>query len=659
MKHNAGATPAIEKAVAIANNEVAILGWTVNVFNFEDLLGFHIVRQVLDAGNHVVEERPMATWVAFAGQSNPDWQPQNTSVWPVQKFTWRDLTLRQRRDALERRPDGQRLRYSIAPVGKPAPGRKPVKVIETPGSSYTGEPVELAYVGKRALTNVVTATIHRPPFTSTFTNGILSTQFLLRTLAKPDAHGAFKFPPGVVERRLSTPGDALRTYLTGDVLPLIHEFFAQPGGRFLAALYEFEDEELETLVTDNAARIDLILSDAGGPDSADNYDTRNSPTRERLRKIARKHGSTFKLTDRLFNGSGHIGHNKFVVHVDDNGDADSVITGSTNWTWSGVAGQSNNCIRIDDAEIATAFRDYWHQLFKDKIPTPKPTSAKALTGTVQSQAFKESNLVPVGGTIANDAKQTFQIWFSPNVPGHAQPAKAMPPDIAELFSIIEGAEHAIFFLVFLPSVGGINSVISKAVEWGEAHPDINVIGAISDSKAMWTEPKKAAGLKATKASKTAPHLFQSNAISVIRATALTDKEIGRPIGDFKFDERLAAEHAIIHDKILVVDPLDPDRCVVAFGSHNLGYKASYSNDENLTIVRGHRPLAEAYTAHVLDVYDHYRFRAASAEPPVAAAPGTPARKPWDGFLATDPKWQSHSARRLARYLVSRKPDPKV
>ncbi len=49
-------------------------------------------------------------------------------------------------------------------------------------------------------------------------------------------------------------------------------------------------------------------------------------------------------------------------------------------------------------------------------------------------------------------------------------------------------------------------------------------------------------------------------------------------------------------------------CVVVTGSHNQGYQASYNNDENLLIVRGHRPLALAYAAHVLDVYGHYRFR---------------------------------------------------
>src|SRR6185295_4894992 len=47
---------------------------------------------------------------------------------------------------------------------------------------------------------------------------------------------------------------------------------------------------------------------------------------------------------------------------------------------------------------------------------------------------------------------------------------------------------------------------------------------------------------------------------------------------------------------------------VVTGSHNLGFKASYANDENMVIIRQHRGVAEAYAAHVLDVYEHYRWR---------------------------------------------------
>lgn len=58
---------------------------------------------------------------------------------------------------------------------------------------------------------------------------------------------------------------------------------------------------------------------------------------------------------------------------------------------------------------------------------------------------------------------------------------------------------------------------------------------------------------------------------------------------------------------MVVDPFS-DNCVVITGSHNLGYTASYNNDENMAIIRSHRAIAEAYAAHCLDVYDHYAWR---------------------------------------------------
>jgi phosphatidylserine/phosphatidylglycerophosphate/cardiolipin synthase-like enzyme len=57
----------------------------------------------------------------------------------------------------------------------------------------------------------------------------------------------------------------------------------------------------------------------------------------------------------------------------------------------------------------------------------------------------------------------------------------------------------------------------------------------------------------------------------------------------------------------VIDPFS-DGCVVVTGSHNLGYQASYNNDENMAIIKGHRPVAEAYAANALDIYDHYAWR---------------------------------------------------
>jgi len=52
----------------------------------------------------------------------------------------------------------------------------------------------------------------------------------------------------------------------------------------------------------------------------------------------------------------------------------------------------------------------------------------------------------------------------------------------------------------------------------------------------------------------------------------------------------------------------------------------------VVIVSGDPALAEAYAVHILDVYDHYRFRAVQAERQEKHQKG------WSGFLDTDDSW---------------------
>ncbi len=234
--------PSIIAARAIANNEVAWLAWRADVENIPGCLGFHIVREYLSANDKVREERSLAAYVAFKAQSNPDWLPQNTGVWPVQKYNWRDLTLRKRRDRAERRPDKERVRYRIRAVGKYKNGLDHVvseqethwddEARTRVPNTYEGDPIALGYLTAPAWTNAIDVTSKRGAFHSTFTNGILSTQFLIRALKEDDD----KIVRGELEGHLRTPGDRLRNYLTGDVLLTIRDFFEREGGRFSAAL---------------------------------------------------------------------------------------------------------------------------------------------------------------------------------------------------------------------------------------------------------------------------------------------------------------------------------------------------------------------------------------------------------------------------------------
>jgi len=117
---------------AWANNEVAYVAWDIDG-KINGCLGFEVTRIYLNP-DRTVAHRPdgtedrvkCAAWVAFEGQRNPHWIPQDTGVWPVQKLSWRDLTLRKKRDGMTRRPDEVLVRYEIRPVGDLKPGLEPV-----------------------------------------------------------------------------------------------------------------------------------------------------------------------------------------------------------------------------------------------------------------------------------------------------------------------------------------------------------------------------------------------------------------------------------------------------------------------------------------------------------------------------------------------------
>jgi hypothetical protein len=85
----------------------------------------------------------------------------------------------------------------------------------------------------------------------------------------------------------------------------------------------------------------------------------------------------------------------------------------------------------------------------------------------------------------------------------------------------------------------------------------------------------------------------------------------------------------------VIDPFG-EKPVVMTGSHNMGHKASSANDDNLMIVEGNAPLAAAYAANIIAIYQTYRWNtyvdAHARDPNVWHGPVDNAT--WqDGYLA--------------------------
>ncbi len=82
------------KVVALHSNDVVFLAWQYNQ-KIDQCLGFSVRRKDLNKTGSDFQALP--AWVGWQGGSNADWKAQNTDVWPVQKFNWRDFTARGRR----------------------------------------------------------------------------------------------------------------------------------------------------------------------------------------------------------------------------------------------------------------------------------------------------------------------------------------------------------------------------------------------------------------------------------------------------------------------------------------------------------------------------------------------------------------------------------
>lgn len=173
-------------------------------------------------------------------------------------------------------------------------------------------------------------------------------------------------------------------------------------------------------------------------------------------------------------------------------------------------------------------------------------------------------------------KGALRLWKSSNTRQANKPSNnpALPPDLNEVYGLIRNARHAFFFAVFLPSVKGATSIVQEAIDMGRKDTSLLVYGAISSPMAMpnYISPQGRPdggdedGNDAQD-SHYQPSLFEESGVHIVRANALNSGDI---TGNFE-RELLSPGNAITHDKILLIDPLSDDGCVVVTGSHNPGY----------------------------------------------------------------------------------------
>ena len=560
----------MQNAVAFSNNDVITIAWSFGK-KPDGCMGFALYR--IDEKN---KETPLPSHAVFSGQTvKPG---QTTEDFPVQKFYWKDVYAR----LVAEKTGNRKFRYKVVPLEGTRGHLKPMAHVPFIISNEIDIKADVA--------NNISAYFNR---------GLISTQRVSR---------AFKGNPNKVSllKKVATLGDPLRDSLSGDMVEALTGFMtrAKTSGKIYAALYELGDEQLITQLVGLKNRLFIVLSNSvkevpddtkkpvTGADGKKKTPKKkiddNQPARDKLKK------STTNKWDRIM-PNGHIGHNKFLVYVDKNDKAQAVLLGSTNWTPTGLCTQTNNTLIIDDSKLADRYLKYWQELKKDTV------SAKNDSKNLQGSALRGWDAT--GGTLKNISNITeLHSWFSPNTPkarGSNKAKEKRPPDMDDVVKHINGAQHAILFLVFYPGTPSIANWTALALK---KKKDLFVRGCVTNKSAAegfyydlkgMTPPKKVKGDKTP----------VKEDFRVFGAEAFDGKII--PPNWQK--ELLNAGFAIIHDKVMVIDPFS-DNCVVITGSHNLGHKASFDNDENLVIVKGNKKLATAYTTHILDVYDHFSFR---------------------------------------------------
>lgn len=394
-----------------------------------------------------------------------------------------------------------------------------------------------------------------------FNRGIVASQWLSRRLGP--ATLALTAKSKKLTSIIGTPGDPIRDFLGGALkarlLELLEEARVEKRHVY-AALYELDDPEIIEALLKLKKRAHVVLANGSVKKKGEDQ---NDEARAALEGVVDLH-------DRMVAPTA-LGHNKFIVFTSPAKEPLAVWTGSTNLTKTGLCTQSNNAVFLHSAALAKQFRDQWDLLKHSGDAFPQELV------DANSEAKKS---VALGGGKAN-------VWFTRTDESQ---------DLDEARAIVNGATKAILFLMFNPGPAGslLNAIVERASPQSQSYaPNLYVHGALNQDPST------------TKTPVTLFHrgVYDAEGYDVVLPAAI--------------DERLAfwipellkkyQAHAMVHSKVIVVDPFSPDAAVIT-GSHNLGPKASQKNDENLVIFRRCPEVAQAYASAIMSVYNQYRWR---------------------------------------------------
>jgi phosphatidylserine/phosphatidylglycerophosphate/cardiolipin synthase-like enzyme len=542
--------------VVYANGDDALLLWTADRVD-SGCIGFAIERRLSRGG---------ATKTAWLDNYAPPpktasglGQHQSSVDWPFRRFTWTDHSV----------GAGDRVSFRVVPVFDEGPD--PAR-----GSSWS-KTVRLGWPASAK-------------YRAFFNRGFVISQFMSRYLdehypglSRPQALKRFKADAAQAE-------DRLRVFLSGQLrteLLDVLETIRGDGDHVYAALFELGDPELVDALAALGPRAHVVLANGAIEVKKDPVTKKAIETSAEARKRDENKAGRRRLLDgdvdverkNRFVSPGALAHNKFLVVTDANGKPKRVWTGSTNWTTTGLCTQLNNGLLVDDARVGTSYLKQWQALRAAASGHPRDLAAGNNTATDVGTAGTRTSV-----RFTRTQRRV---------------------DLDALGAIVAGANEGVLFLMFIPGASGVLADI-RALQ--QAKPSLLVRGVVSDL------PKGRQDEKTGNSTTVRVTLVGGPDASL---DGTTTHDVVQPEGKAHPTAYWAAEttrrqfaavgHAIIHSKVLVVDPFSDDPTVVT-GSHNFSISASSKNDETFIVVRGDSRLAEAYAVNVQSAWRHYAAR---------------------------------------------------
>ncbi len=558
------------KLKVYVNEDDALLFWSI-AKPIPGCRGFAIERRLKDEQGTKTEF--LLNRTGFANENvdpNQDTIARPSTEWPFQRFSWTD------HDA----DSGDTVSYRVIPIVRDQQDQ--LVQLDAQASDFS-EPRTLGAMDGS--------------FRPFFNRGFVMSQFMARYL-KENKLSLADFKAQIAEH-----DESIRLFLAGDLRRALLEQLESArddGGHVFAALFELSDDELITALCKLGKRAHVVLANGSVTKRKDETSAEarqrdeNEKGRERLLKAHVDVGEQ----DR-FLSPGALGHNKFLIRTDAAKAPSAVWTGSTNWSKTGLCTQVNNGILIEDPEVAQIYLDQW-QALRDE-------------GSAFSKEFVTRNSEPKLAGDDTPGKVRTSVWFTRARGG---------VDLDALRDEVAQARDGILFLMFMPGAAGLFGDVIKRT----SDRSLYVRGVVSELP-HGRDDESALDV----------NLVDNDRQSSLHLDIVEPRGVAHPFATFAEEvtrkQFLAGiGHAIIHSKVVVLDPFSSDPTVIT-GSHNFSISASGKNDENFVIVKGNRALAEAYAVNILGAYAHYRWRAFLSQ----------THKPFNGLVDND-TWQ---AKRLA------------